>query len=198
MANRTITTVLLDLDGTLVDPEEGIIGSYRHALARLNHDHDPQDNLHWVIGPPLRRSFAKILGPQADIEAAIALYREHYAAGGIFAASPYPGIHDALARLRKDGFELLLCTAKARVFAERIVEKFGFAPFLSGVFGAELDGRFDDKGALIAHILATRSMEPETVCMVGDRDNGARHLERSPGGGPKWRSLHWRSVGLWR
>lgn len=171
MANRTITSILLDLDGTLVDPYEGIIGSYRHALAQVGFELDPSDDLRWVIGPPLRRSFARLLGPEADIETAIGHYRERYAADGIFAATVYPGIPNALVELRQAGFELILCTAKARVFAERIVEAFGFAPFLSGVFGAELDGRFDDKGELIGHILETRARTPEAICMVGDRDN---------------------------
>lgn len=171
MTARSVTTILLDLDGTLIDPHEGIIGSYRHALARMGFEHDENDNLHWVIGPPLRHTFARLLGPAADTEEAVRHYREHYGAGGIFAATAYPQIVDALAELRRDGFELLLCTAKARVFAERIVEKFGFAPYLSGVFGAELDGRFDDKGELIGHILESRGLRPGQICMVGDRDN---------------------------
>lgn len=171
MTDRVITTILLDLDGTLIDPEIGIVGSYRHALAKMDFAVDPGDTLHWVIGPPLRRSFATLLGPEADVEAAVGHYRAHYAAGGIFAADVYPGILEAVAGLHQDGFELLLCTAKARIFAEQIVEKFGFAPYLSGIYGAELDGRFDDKGELIAHILETRGLSSAEVCMVGDRDN---------------------------
>ena len=164
-------TILLDLDGTLIDPQIGILGSYRHALQAIGFAHDPADDLRWVIGPPLRRSFAKILAGAHDPEEAVRLYRERYGVTGIFEAHAYPGITDALATLHAAGFQLLLCTAKARVFAERIVVHFGFAPFLDGVYGAELDGRFDDKGELIAHILATRDLAPGMVCMVGDRDN---------------------------
>ena len=164
-------SILLDLDGTLIDPQIGILGSYRHALQRIGFAHDPADDLRWIIGPPLRRSFAKLFGGAHDPEIAVELYREHYAAGGIFEAHAYPGIIDAMAALRRAGFELLLCTAKARVFAERIVEHFGFAPHLQGVYGAELDGRFDDKGELMAHMLETRALDPKSTCMVGDRDN---------------------------
>lgn len=164
-------TILLDLDGTLVDPAIGILGSYRHALQSIGFAADPADDLRWVIGPPLRRSFAKLFAGAHDTEHAVRLYRERYSAGGIFEAHPYPGIRDAVAALHAAGFQLLLCTAKARVFAERIVGHFGFAPYLDGVYGAELDGRFDDKGDLIAHILETRGLAPQAACMVGDRDN---------------------------
>jgi phosphoglycolate phosphatase len=164
-------TILLDLDGTLIDPQIGILDSYRHALRKMNAEPDPADNLHWVIGPPLRRSFAKLLGEGGNVEEAVRQYRDRYADTGIFQATVYPGISDAIVELRSAGFDLLLCTAKARVFADRIVEKFGFAEHLSGVYGAELDGRFDDKGDLIAHILETRGLTSADICMVGDRDN---------------------------
>lgn len=179
MAQHRPRVILLDLDGTLTDPQVGILGSYRHALAGIGFDLDPADDLRWVIGPPLRRSFAKLFAGRHDPEEAVRLYRERYAATGIFEASVYPGVIDAMAALREAGFELLLCTAKARVYAERIVEHFGFAPYLSGVYGAELDGRFDDKGELIAHILETRRLSPEAICMVGDRDNDALAAARN-------------------
>lgn len=132
-----------------------------------------------MIGPPLRRSFARLLGGAHDPEEAVRLYRERYAAGGIFEAHVYPGVLDAMAALRAEGFQLMLCTVKARVFAERIVQRFGFAPHLQGVYGAELDGRFDDKGDLISHILESRSLNPDRVCMVGDRDNDVLAARRN-------------------
>jgi len=172
-------TILLDLDGTLIDPQIGILGSYRHALERMGFAADPADDLRWVIGPPLRRSFAKLFNGAHDPEHAVAFYRERYAAGGIFQAHTYPGVVDAMAELRTAGFQLLLCTAKARRFAERIVDHFGFAAHLQGVYGAELDGRFDDKGELIAHILETRDLKSGAVCMVGDRDNDVLAARRN-------------------
>lgn len=172
-------TILLDLDGTLIDPVVGIVGCYRHALERIGFAHDPSDDLRWVIGPPLRRSFAQILGGRHDVEQAVALYRERYAASGIFEAEVYPGILEAVAALHDAGYRMMLCTAKARVFAERIVAHFGFAPYLSGVYGAELDGRFDDKGELIAHIIAERELDPARTAMVGDRDNDMLAAKRN-------------------
>ncbi len=179
MPARLRKTLLLDLDGTLVDPAPGIVGSVRHALRSLGAPAVEDEDLTWIIGPPLRQTCARLLGPGGDVEEAVRLYRERYAAWGLYQAAPYPGMLDVLRDRVAGGTRLLLCTSKAAVFARQVVDHFGFAPVLSAVYGAELDGRFDDKGELIAHILQTEDLDPGEVCMVGDREHdvhaAARH-----------------------
>lgn len=171
--------LLLDLDGTLVDPAAGIVGSCRHALAELGRPTADDADLRWIIGPPLRGSFARLLGGPQQVEAALRLYRERYAAWGLAQAEVYPGIPQALAELREAGFRLMLCTSKPAVFARQVVERFGLGAHLTGVYGAELDGQFDDKGELIGHILATEGLSPQEACMVGDREQDVRGAARN-------------------
>jgi phosphoglycolate phosphatase len=170
LASRSPTTILLDLDGTLVDPSVGIIACYRGALEALGYPVGPEVDLRWVIGPPPRTSFAKLMGGQGDPEEALRLYRARYGETGLFQATVYPGVVEMLAALRDRGHRLLLCTSKARPFAERVVAHFGLAPYLAGVYGAELGGRLDDKGDLVAHLLETEGLAAGAACMVGDRE----------------------------
>jgi phosphoglycolate phosphatase len=188
MPSLAPTTILLDLDGTLIDPAPGILRCCRQALEALGCPALPEADLRWVIGPPLRESLARLLDGRADPEEAVRLYRARYGETGLFEAAVYPGVIDALAALRARGLALLLCTSKARPFAERIVEHFRLAPFLAGVYGAELDGRLDDKGDLIAHLLAAEGLRPEAVRMVGDREHDMRAAARHgiPGIGVLW------------
>lgn len=178
MLLRTPTTVLLDLDGTLIDPAAGILSCCRHTLEALGCPVDPEEDLRWVIGPPPRVSFARLLAGRGDPEQAVRVYRARYGETGLFEAAVYPGVIEALAALRARGHALLLCTSKARPFAERIVEHFGLSPYLAGVHGAELDGRLDDKGDLIAHLLAAEGLAPDAACMVGDREYDMRAAAR--------------------
>ncbi|MBN2906989.1 MAG: HAD hydrolase-like protein [Rhodobacteraceae bacterium] len=171
--------LLFDLDGTLVDPARGIIGSCQSALAALGRPVPPHDDLKWIIGPPLRHSFATLLGGTDQAEAAVTLYRKFYADGGIFQAEPYGGIFAALSDLRQDGYRLVVCTAKPRPFARQVIAHFGFADYFDGLYGAELDGRFDDKGALIAHLFAKEGFNATQGCMIGDRDNDTRAAGRN-------------------
>lgn len=163
------SALLVDLDGTLVDPARGIIGSFRHALTTLGHPAPPFESLHWVIGPPLRESFPRLMGEDGRVEEALAAYRAVYSKSGLYEATPYPGAREALAAFRTQGVRLFLCTSKPRPFALRVLEHFDFLALFDGVYGAEFDGRFDDKAELLAHLLREERLAPADACMIGDR-----------------------------
>lgn len=179
MAVRKRSTLLLDLDGTLVDPAPGIIGSCRYALKALGAPAPDDADLSWIIGPPLRASFSKLLGGRGDAEAALQFYRERYSATGLYEAKPYPTMLEVLEARARSGTRLILCTAKPKVFAQRVLDHFGFSPLLTGVYGPELNGRFDDKGDLIEHLLECEALAPDQVCMVGDREHDVRAAARN-------------------
>ena len=110
-----------------------------------------------------------MLDGRGETEEAVRRYRERYSEWGIYQAAVYPGILQALAGHRARGTRLVLCTAKFHGFARRVVDHFGLTPLLSGVYGSELDGRFEEKAELIAHLLEAEGLQPDGVCMVGDR-----------------------------
>jgi phosphoglycolate phosphatase len=49
------------------------------------------------------------------------------------------------------------------------VQHFGLSHHFRNVYGPELDGRFDDKAALLAHLLASEGVSEEAAVMIGDR-----------------------------
>jgi phosphoglycolate phosphatase len=137
------------------------------------------DELLWIIGPPLRRNFEALLSNPDAVEAGIAEYRKTYAAGGMFEAQAYAGIEQVLATLKSQGVRLFVCTAKPVFFARQIVGHFGLAAFFDEIYGAELDGRFEDKADLIAHILKTEGFTADEAVMIGDRDNDTKSAARN-------------------
>ena len=175
-----MTTFLFDLDGTLTDPREGITRSIAYALERMGHAPPPLDHLTFAIGPPLRRSLAQLLGNDdaAQVERALAYYRERFADVGLFENAPYVGIAEALSTLRADHATLLVATSKPRVYAERIVRHFGLDIHFAAVHGCELDGTREDKRDLLEHLLGHHGIAGGACVMVGDRDvdmRAARH-----------------------
>jgi len=161
--------LFVDLDGTLTDPAGGIVGCFRFALAAMGRPAPPDADLRWIIGPSLRQSFAEMLDGADGAEEALAVYRSCYGSTGLFEAFVYDGAREALARLKESGARLFLCTSKPAVHARRILDRFGLAGSFDGIYGAELDGRFEDKGDLIAHILAAEGLDPGDCVMWGDR-----------------------------
>lgn len=188
MPVRRRPTLLLDLDGTLIDPAEGIIGSCRHAMERMGCPLGEGEDLRWIIGPSIRLTFARLLNDRGDPETAVGYYRERYSEWGLTAATPYSGMLDVLAQRRNAGARLILCTAKAAVFAQRVVQHFGFDHLLDGVYGPDLDGRLEDKADLIAHIVEREGLAAREVCMVGDREHDvlAAHRNGIPAVGVLW------------
>ena len=172
-------SILVDLNGTIVNSGPGIIGSYQHALRCMGVECPPAEDLTWVVGPPSRRSFPKLIRPDQDVEEAVRLYREHYAEHGLFNATVYPGMQDALTDLHALPARLFVCTAKPQGFAETIIERFDLGHLFEQVYGADLEGKFDDKGLLIEHIMGVEQIKPSWMAMIGDRDNdmlaAARH-----------------------
>lgn len=162
--------VLLDLDGTLTDSFPGISRSILHALDRMGAPPLPESELRNWIGPPIHQSFAAHFGGDEDAGVrARTFYRERFASVGIYENSVYPGIPEALAAMHGAGLRLFLATSKARPYAERIVDHFELSPFVEAVHGSELDGTRSDKAEIIAHVLATRNVDPGRAVMVGDR-----------------------------
>lgn len=161
--------LLLDLDGTLVDSAPGILACCAATLRELGVAEAEPEALRGMIGPPLRTAFRAWLGEDERVEEAVRLYRARYAAEGLVQASVYPGVPALLAWARETGTRTFVCTAKLTLFARRVADHFGLAPGLEDVFGAEPDGRFDDKADLIAHILGVIGVPADEAVMVGDR-----------------------------
>ena len=175
-----MTTFLFDLDGTLTDPREGITRSLAYALERMGRAPPPLAEMTFAIGPPLRRSIAQLLGndDRAEVERALAFYRERFADVGLFENAPYEGIAEALIALRASRATLLVATSKPRVYAERIVRHFALDAHFAAVHGCELDGTREDKRDLLEHLLGHHGIAGEACVMVGDRDvdmRAARH-----------------------
>jgi phosphoglycolate phosphatase len=163
--------ILVDLDGTIVNLGPGIIGSYQHALRCMGVECPPAEDLTWVVGPPSRRSFPKLIKPDQHVEEAIRLYREHYAEYGIFNGTIYPGMQEALTELYALPARLFVCPAKVQSFAECVIEHFGLSHVFDRVYGADPEGKFDAKGFLIEHIMGVEQIGPSRMVMIGDCAN---------------------------
>ncbi len=166
-------SVLFDLDGTLTDPQVGIVSSIQYALTKLGSIPPDVDRLLWCIGPPLTESFAKLIGTEDrhQINTAIGFYRERFATIGLFENLLYPEILEVLQSLQTEGYRTYIATSKPQIYARQIIEHFGMTGLFDRVYGSELDGTRSNKGELIQYILQTENLAIEQTVMVGDRSH---------------------------
>jgi phosphoglycolate phosphatase len=163
--------ILLDLDGTLTDPREGIVGCIQHALTALGLEAPPPRELERFIGPPLAQTFRILLGETDEerVERAIAVYRERFGSTGIYENAVYGGIPAALAALVRAGCRLHLVTVKPEPFAQRVLRHFDLEQYFISVHAPDLGAREVRKAALIRQALERHRIDPPTAAMVGDR-----------------------------
>ena len=164
--------ILFDLDGTLTDPGLGITNSAMYALKKMGREVPPREELYFIIGPPLRETFANIFGFRGEeIDEGVRNYREYFRETGLFENEVYPGIPEMLETLKTSGYRLAVATSKPEIYALQILEHFGLADWFDGIYGASLDDTRGKKEEVITYALENLGVaDPEKVLMVGDRE----------------------------
>ena len=172
---KPYTHILLDRDGTITGPAEGITTCVRHALHCQGIEEENYQNLCRMIGPPLAEGFRDFYDMDEEHAwQAVRDFRELFARIGVEKNIPYPGMKEALLRLRDAGKVLCVATSKPEPFARAIADRFGLAECFDFVGGASLDDTRTKKAAVIEYVLASvGSPKPEQVLMVGDRRHDA-------------------------
>ena len=165
--------LLFDLDGTLIDPVEGITKSITYALDDFGIQVEDVTTLYPFIGPPLADSFAKYYGFDGQqTQRAVEKYREYFAKQGKFESKVYQGIPEALAQLRAGGKRLLVATNKPEHFAREILKHFGLDTYFEFIGGSDLEGERHNKGLVIGYVLKEMGItQPDACLMIGDREH---------------------------
>ncbi len=132
-----ITTVLFDLDGTLIDSIRLIIDSYHHTLA--THGLPPRSDDEWLagIGTPLTVQFSQwAKNPERMVEL-VATYREYNLAHHDSRVSAYPGVVEVIHLLKKRELRLGVVTSKNVAGARRGLRLIGIEETMEVVVGAD-------------------------------------------------------------
>ncbi|MBP1552714.1 MAG: HAD hydrolase-like protein, partial [Oscillospiraceae bacterium] len=119
------------------------------------------------IGPPLRDSFAELLGEE-KAEAAVAKYRERFSVTGLYENEIYPNVKETLELLQQKGYILCTASSKPQVFVEKILKYFEIDKYFSIIGGASLDGKIGEKEDVINLVIKQLAADRKEIVMVGD------------------------------
>lgn len=163
--------VLLDMDGTLIDSRDTVVGCMRAALRDLGHEPPPEETLDWIVGPPLVDTIGVLLGRVGDARVAecLAGYRRYYSEHMADPSPLFPGFEGILEGLTTGGRKLYLATSKALPFARAILDAHGLSSLFSGFYGADMNDGNSEKPEIIAMALRENRIDPARAVMVGDR-----------------------------
>ncbi len=174
--------LIFDLDGTLSNPQEGILNSLRVALEKLNIDIWPEIIPQEFIGPPLQQSFEAVYGlDKEQTDKAVEWFRDYYGSKGLFENHIYEGIPELLVSLHASGFRLFVATSKLEKYARLILKHFKIDTYFLDLAGADYTGTLTKANLIASLIEKHQCLKTETV-MVGDTAYdiaGAREAEIS-------------------
>ncbi|HEY4253699.1 MAG TPA: HAD-IA family hydrolase [Roseomonas sp.] len=166
-------TLLLDLDGTLVDSVPDLLAALDRLLVPLGAAPFGRAEVTAMVGdgvPALvSRAFAARAMPQPP--AAADAFLADYTPRAAELTRPFPGILPMLDALRGAGWRLAVCTNKPEAPARALLDSLGIAPLLAAIGGGD---SFPVKKPDPRHLLATLEAAgggADAAVMLGDHAN---------------------------
>lgn len=176
-------TLLLDLDGTLVDAFTTIHRSYVHTLPQLGFPAPTMAQVRRAVGGGLENAMRHFV-PEALVAEAVRLHVAYTDSILLEDVTLMPGALELLRAQQAAGVALAVFTNKRGDHARAICAHLGVTPFLRGVFGARDTAWLKPQPEFAAHVLEQLGARPETTLLIGDSpfDVQAAHH----GGFPCW------------
>ena len=118
------TTVVFDLDGTLLDTLDDLCASTNHALRAHDLPERTLDEVRRFVGNGVAQLIRRAVpdGTPAEVESSVlAEFRRHYAAHCEDRTAPYPGIPELLERLGETGLTLAVVSNKPDAAVRELV-----------------------------------------------------------------------------
>jgi len=166
---EAVGTLLLDLDGTLIDSEELILSSYRHTM-RVHRGEEPPDEA-WKesMGRPLHDQLREFAEDDAEVREMVRTYREHNREVHDELLRPFPGVRDAVERIRSRGYRLGIVTSKLREPALEGLRVCGYPrDWFEVLVAADDVDRHKPSPEPVRSALRVMGAEPSGALFVGD------------------------------
>ena len=171
--NKLAPTLLLDLDGTLVDTVPDLAAALNRLMAARRFAPFSLTETASMVGDGVAKLVERALAARgaafdpAAVEAFSADYSDHVAVE----SKLFPGVTETLQALATGGWCLAVCTNKPALAAQRLLTAVGLAPLITAVGAGD---SFPVRKPNPAHLLATlRAVggEPSRAVMAGDNRN---------------------------
>ena len=160
-------TLLLDLDGTIVDAFTTIHRSYVHILPQLGFPAPTMEQVRRAVGGGLENAMRHFV-PESVIADAVQRHVAYTDSILLEDVTLMPGTLELLRHQQAAGVTLAVFTNKRGDHARLICDHLGISPFLRGIFGAKDTPWLKPQPEFAAHVLKTLGADPKTTMLVGD------------------------------
>lgn len=162
------STVLFDLDGTLLDSTRLILDSFHHTFAAHGLAAQSDETFLAGVGTPLRIEFAKHCNDAGEIEAMIGTYREYNFLHHDRMVSAFPGSIACVRALVEAKVRLGIVTSKGRHGTKMGLESLSLTDMFTVVVCSEDVTRHKPDPEPVRHALGHLGAKPEETIFIGD------------------------------
>jgi phosphoglycolate phosphatase len=172
----TNTTIVFDLDGTIVDTAPDLLSATNHALGLVGLEPVTIGELHPFIGR----------GSMAMIEAGLAFrgksvgkterrrlhdaFLAYYADNVAVSSRPFEGVPELLDQLFADGARLAVCTNKFEALSKLLLMELGLADRFKAIAGRDTFAVCKPDPGHLTGVIAMAGGRAGRAVMVGDSD----------------------------
>jgi pyrophosphatase PpaX len=164
--DNKITTLLFDLDGTLIDTNELIIQTFLHTFEKYYPNQYKREDILPFMGPSLDQTFSKI-DPERKQEL-IDTYRKFNKEKHDEYVTEFEGVYDTITKLKNEGYKLGIVTTKRSEVANMGLKLAKLEPFFENVITFDDVENVKPDPEPIYKALDFFGSSPEETMMVGD------------------------------
>jgi pyrophosphatase PpaX len=160
--------LLFDLDGTLVDSIELILGAARYAFADFDGHRPTDDEWRAGIGRPLHVVLREYAPDDATVERLFGRYRAYQMEHHDRLVRPYDGIVDTLCSLSGAGHPIAIVTSKSDWMAQKALVHVGLDALMPVLVGSDSCVNHKPHPEPVQRALALLGVQPANALFVGD------------------------------
>lgn len=168
------TTIVFDLDGTLVDTAPDLVATLNAIFTREGLKAMPYDVVRDTIGRGARAMIERSLATQGvklagtEIDRLFAAYIDYYAAHIADHSRPFPGLEAALDDLAIAGYRFAVCTNKLEGLSRRLLDALGLTARFEFICGQDTFGSQKPDPEVLRKTIAEARGRVDRAIMVGD------------------------------
>ena len=166
-----VELVIFDLDGTLIDSSVDLANSVN--ATRVNLGLPPMEHamVYSYVGNGAPALIRKALGPEYPddvVASALDYFMQYYRAHMLDNTVLYPGVREALERVRREGIPMAVLTNKPVRVSQAIVDGLGLHEHFRSVYGGNSFEQKKPHPVGIETLMAENGASREQTLMVGD------------------------------
>lgn len=167
------STMVFDLDGTLVDTSPDLCSALNHVLQHFGRPEIDPAAVRHLVGHGARAMIRRGLGlsgavDEVIVEAAMPIFRRYYADHIADGSRPFAGIEAALDRLRAHGVICAICTNKPEMLARQLIAALGWDGRFAAILGGDSVDRCKPDAQHVTATIAAAAGQRVSSVFVGD------------------------------